>query len=304
MNIKRLILRFRAWQRNPIQFSDKGLEEHCCANCGHTYTGNYCPVCGQETGDKRITWRLIGQNFLKAWGIDSRSLPNTLLQLILRPGYLIGDYLDGRRRASYPPVNMLFVVTVFYLIITQMFNITRLEYFSYSNVPAKYAFFVDIGNWMIDNPAWGMMCITLIFVIPTWFLFRFAPRHTRHTFAEGILIQIYMATIVLISMFISYLTNLYLLPVLFIMYYYFTYRQLFGYRFWGTLWRLLLSIVVAFLGIILSIVTIWTTSPTGKMTSLFRVTTIVVVLLAVGYFISRRTAGKRQATNDNKNRRG
>ena len=304
MNIKRLILRYRAWQRNPVQFSDKGLEEHCCANCGHTYTGNYCPVCGQETGDKRITWRLIGQNFLKAWGIDSRSLPNTLLQLILRPGYLIGDYLDGRRRASYPPVNMLFVVTVFYLIITQMFDITRMGYFSYSNVPAKYAFFVDIGNWMIDNPAWGMMCITLIFVIPTWFLFRFAPRHTRHTFAEGILIQIYMATIVLISMFISYLTNLYLLPVLFIMYYYFTYRQLFGYRFWGTLWRLLLSIVVAFLGIVLSIVTIWTTSPTGKMTSLFRVTTIVVVLLAVGYFISRRTAGKRQATNDNKNRRG
>ena len=304
MNIKRLILRFRAWQRNPVQFSDKGLEEHCCANCGHTYTGKYCPVCGQEAGDKRITWRSIGQNFLKAWGIDSRSLPNTLLQLILRPGYLIGDYLDGRRRASYPPVNMLFVVTVFYLIITQMFDITRMGYFSYSNVPAKYAFFVDIGNWMIDNPAWGMMCITLIFVIPTWFLFRFAPRHTRHTFAEGILIQIYMATIVLISMFISYLTNLYLLPVLFIMYYYFTYRQLFGYRFWGTLWRLLLSIVVAFLGIVLSIVTIWTTSPTGKMTSLFRVTTIVVVLLAVGYFISRRTAGKRQATNDNKNRRG
>ena len=304
MNIKRLILRFRAWQRNPVQFSDKGLEEHCCANCGHTYTGNYCPVCGQETGDKRITWRLIGQNFLKAWGIDSRSLPNTLLQLILRPGYLIGDYLDGRRRASYPPMNMLFVVTVFYLILTQIFGISRLEYFSYSDMPAKFAFLVDVFNWMIDNPAWGMMCVTLMFLIPTWFLFRFAPQHPYHTFAEGILIQIYMATIVLISTFISYITDPLLLPALFIVYYYFTYRQLFGYRFWGTLWRLLLSIVVAFGGIVLSVVIIGLTLSTGMTAGFFRAPIIMFVLLAVGYFISRRTAGKRQATNDNKNRRG
>ena len=300
MNIKRHINRFRAWQRKPIQFSDQGLEEHCCANCGHTYSGNYCPVCGQKAGDKRITWRLVGQNFLKAWGIDSSSLPNTLLQLILRPGYLIGDYLDGHRRVSYPPVNTLFVVTVVYLIITKMFGITRLEYFSYSDVRAKYAFFVDAINWMIDNPAWGMMFITLMFVIPTWFFFRFAPRHSCHTFAEGILIQIYMATIVLIATFISYLTEWYVLVVLSIVYYYFTYRQLFGYRFWGTLWRILLSMLIAFGGIILSTnFVVYMVTSTLNVTGFFRVLAIIVVLLSAGYLISRRTAKNRLATDDN-----
>lgn len=300
MNIKRLINRFRAWQRNPIQFSDQGLEEHCCANCQHTYTGNYCPVCGQKAGDKRITWRLVGQNFLKAWGIDSRSLPNTLLQLILRPGYLVGDYLDGHRRVSYPPVNMLFVVTAFYLIITRMFDITRQEHFSYSDVPANGAILTDIINWLIDNPEWGMMSITLMFVIPTWFFFRFAPRHSYHTFAEGILIQIYMATIVLIATFISYLTDPYVLPVLIIVYYYFTYRQLFGYRFWGTLWGLLLSIVVAFWILVLSIsIVLHMVSSTLNATGFFRALAIIVILLSAGYLISRRTAKNRQATNDN-----
>ena len=196
---------------------------------------------------------------------------------------------------SYPPVNTLFVVTVVYLIITQMFGITRLEYFSYSGVRAEYAFFVDAINWMIDNPAWGMMCITLMFVIPTWFLFRFAPQHPYHTFAEGILIQIYMATIVLIATFISYITDPYILPALIIVYYYFTYRQLFGYRFWGTLWRLLISIVVAFWEIVLSIIIVGFTSLTG----LFRTLIIIVALLAVGYYISRRTAKNRLATDDN-----
>ena len=262
MKIKRHINRFRAWQRKPIQFSDQGLEEHCCANCGHTYSGNYCPVCGQKAGDKRITWRLVGQNFLKAWGIDSRSLPNTLLQLILRPGYLIGDYLDGRRRVSYPPVNMLFVVAVFYLIITRMFGITRMEHYSYSDLPAKYAFLADIINWMIDNPEWGMMFVTLMFVIPTWFFFRYVL-------------------------------------VLFIVYYYFTYRQLFGYRFWGTLWHLLLSMVVAFWGVVLSMsIVINIGSSTFNVTGIFRELAIIVILLSAGYLICRRTAKNRYAIDD------
>lgn len=306
MNIKRHINRFRAWQRKPIQFSDQGLEEHCCANCGHTYSGNYCPVCGQKAGDKHITWRLVGQNFLKAWGIDSSSLPSTLLQLILRPGYLIGDYLDGHRRVSYPPVNMLFVVTVVYLIITQMFGISRTEHFTYSDVPEKYAIVVDIMNWFIDNPAWGLLTFTLTFCIQTWFFFRFAPRHTRHTLAEGVFIQIYMATISIICTFISNIfTNVIgLFIILVAAYYYVTYRQLFGYRFWGTLWRMLLAIAVAFFLIILIMaimVTIWRDEKIETLPSLLRPIIIIAVLLAAGYFISRWTAKNRGTAKDNRN---
>ena len=306
MNIKRHINRFRAWQRKPIQFSDQGLEEHCCANCGHTYSGNYCPVCGQKAGDKRITWRLVGQNFLKAWGIDSHSLPSTLMQLMLRPGYLIGDYLDGHRRVSYPPVNMLFVVTVVYLIIAQMFGISRTEHFTYSDVPEKYAIVVDIMNWFIDNPAWGLLTFTLTFCIQTWFFFRFAPRHTRHTLAEGVFIQIYMATISIICTFISNIfTNVIgLFIILVAAYYYVTYRQLFGYRFWGTLWRMLLAIAVAFFLIILIMaimVTIWRDEKIETLPSLLRPIIIIAVLLAAGYFISRGTAKNRGTAKDNRN---
>ena len=304
MKIKHLIRQFRAWQRNPVQYSDQGLQEHHCANCGHTYTGNFCPVCGQEAGDIRITWRLIGQNFLKAWGIDSHSLPNTLMQLMLRPGYLISDYLYGHRRASYPPVNMLFVVTVVYLIIAQLFDISRTEHFSYSDVPEKYAIAVDIMNWFIDNPAWGLLTFTLMFCIPTWFFFRFAPRHTQHTLAEGVFIQIYMATISIICTFISNIfTNVIgLFIILVAAYYYVTYRQLFGYRFWGTLWRMLLAIAVAFWLIVLAIimVIVWRSEKIEMLPSLFRPIIIITALLAAGYFISRRTVVNRRTAKDNK----
>lgn len=35
---------------------------------------------------------------MELWNIDTRSLPYTILQL-LRPGYLISDYISGRRQA-------------------------------------------------------------------------------------------------------------------------------------------------------------------------------------------------------------
>ena len=34
------------------------------------------------------------------------------LQLLLRPGHLIDDYLSGKRQTSYPPVKMLLMVAV------------------------------------------------------------------------------------------------------------------------------------------------------------------------------------------------
>ena len=82
----------------PPRYSDEELEEHQCPNCGHVFKGNYCPVCSQGAGDGHITWKWVGKSILDVWGMDTRSLPNTLLQLLWRPGHLIGDYIGGRRQ--------------------------------------------------------------------------------------------------------------------------------------------------------------------------------------------------------------
>ena len=85
MTPKELYHRFRNWQKRPSYHWDKGAVAHRCPNCDHEFTGNYCPLCGQQTGDGRITWRWVWRSILDVWGMDSRSLPYTLLQLLLRP---------------------------------------------------------------------------------------------------------------------------------------------------------------------------------------------------------------------------
>lgn len=52
--------------------------------------------------------------------MGNRSLPRTLFHLFTRPGYMIGEYLDGKRMPFFPPVKMLFVLCIFFALATTL----------------------------------------------------------------------------------------------------------------------------------------------------------------------------------------
>ena len=99
-----------------------------------------------------------------------------------------------------------------------------------------------VVDWLSNNLGWAMLSITILLVLPTWMLFRFSPKYSYHTLPEGFFIQLFMSCLMLIAIALSEITNWFLLLIP--IYYYFSYRQLFGYRFWGTLWRLFLCALV------------------------------------------------------------
>ena len=56
-----------------------------------------------------------------AWA--TRSLPYTLWQLLWRPGYLIRDYISGKRQVSFPPVKMLVVMALLVVLVYGLLGI-------------------------------------------------------------------------------------------------------------------------------------------------------------------------------------
>ena len=289
MNLKETLGRFRTWQNKPYHNSDEEQEEHRCANCGNVFRGNYCPVCRQDAKDGRITWRWVGKSILDVWGLDSRSLPNTLLQLFIRPGRIIGAYLDGQHQICYKPFNMLFILAIFYVVVQQLLG------WDYAATPEDKGGKVVqmVFEWISEHPAWNAMLISVAMIIPTWLFFRFAPRHTRHTLPEGIFIQLFMNILILVIVFLSdfFIFFSLLIPV----YYYIAYRQLFGYRPWGTIWRILLCFAVWFIffGILINLLYIFTTHPEKLPRVAIGLLLYLVALagiLAFGYFVSKKTA--------------
>ena len=309
MKLKESLRRFRARQNKPYHYSDEELEECRCANCGHVFRGNYCPVCRQEVGDGRITWKWVGKSILDVWGMDSRSLPNTLLQLLWRPGHLIGDYIGGHRQVCYKPVNMLFIVALAYVILMQIIgqdvNISEIEIAGYDRT-GYFNVFNTCYHWMVAHPGWAMMLLTMIMILPTFIVFRFAPQHPHLTFPENIFVQVFMSTLMLVVAFTIRVSNgitVFLIPL----YYYICYRQLFGYKFWGTTWRLAVCFFVwSCLAFYLIVVVLVVAVRQNELANPVRATIYGVVMLTLGtavlvaiplsiaYFISRKKAKRRQ----------
>ena len=240
MNIKTLYRRFRAWQLNPFSYQNHSQHVERCANCGTEFQSNYCPICGQKSGVGPVCWKTVRQGLMVIWGMDSRSLLFTLVQLLLRPGYLISDYISGKRQASFPPVKMLLIVAIAQLLAYTF--VADPEAVAKETIKSSYDVF---ARWTRSNPGWSMMSISSIFLLPTWLMYGFSPKHRKHTLPEGFFIQVFMGTLISIIGTFSVLTdNLYILW-LWPFYYLVAYRQLFGYGWWGTFWRLCICFVVA-----------------------------------------------------------
>ena len=259
MNLKQRLQQFRQWQRNPFNYT-RSNESHVCNNCGDTFEGNYCPVCGQKWSMGRITWKNTGQGILELWGLHTRSLPYSLLQLILRPGYFIADYISGRRQVSFPPVKMLVIMGLFVLIANNLlvgdFTSDDLsQVIDKNSANPAYQYLFASFDWLIKHDDWTLMFIFSFLIWPTWALFRYSPRCPRHTLPEGFFIQVFNSVQVLMLLLVQILltplfpgvrseTGGIVLFLIVIFCIYRTYRQLFGYGIWGTLWRLAMAMVV------------------------------------------------------------
>jgi len=92
-------------------------ESPACLNCGTQLKGQYCGNCGQRSRSRLISlWELISDAFGDLFEIDSR-LWQTLVPLMIRPGQLTHDYLQGRRARYMPPFRMYLVLSLLFFVI-------------------------------------------------------------------------------------------------------------------------------------------------------------------------------------------
>ena len=98
-------------------------EQHECATCGTHYEGNYCPRCGQSARIGRYSFKKAILLFLDVWGLGNRGMFRSIRDLILRPGYMIRDYLRGMQMAYFPPFKMFFLLLALWLVVDSGLNI-------------------------------------------------------------------------------------------------------------------------------------------------------------------------------------
>lgn len=118
---------FRIWQMTPHQVAPMNEVQHTCQSCGTSFQGNYCPRCGQSSRIGRFSFKIAFMLFLDVWGMGNRGMFHSIRDLILRPGYMIRDYLSGCQSAYFPPFKMFFILSTISLLISNGIGFNKEE---------------------------------------------------------------------------------------------------------------------------------------------------------------------------------
>ena len=99
----------------------KERKEKNCLNCNAQVAGRYCNICGQENIEpKESVIHLVNHFFQDVTHFDGKFF-STLWLLMVRPGFLSKEYVNGRRASYLNPIRMyVFTSAIFFLIFFTM----------------------------------------------------------------------------------------------------------------------------------------------------------------------------------------
>jgi hypothetical protein len=100
------------------------LESGRCANCDQAVQGpaqKFCPACGQPTPAHRIDWHFLGHELEHSVLHMDRGILYSLKGLMLRPGHLMRDYIEGRRGGQVKPLMLLMIMAAVVVLASKFF---------------------------------------------------------------------------------------------------------------------------------------------------------------------------------------
>lgn len=112
-------LQHRGWMMKP---REAATEVRVCKNCGYEMQAHYCPNCGQPYDTDRLNVRNMFSNVFSAFFSVDNGFLHTLIDLCWRPGYMVRDYLQGRRVNYFKPFQTLFTMAAIFLIFCQVID--------------------------------------------------------------------------------------------------------------------------------------------------------------------------------------
>lgn len=90
-------------------------EPGICHNCGQSISQRFCPNCGQRSSVYKITFRETFDDLAENLFSLRAPLPRTFKMMVINPGKLFREYLDGKRKTYYKPIPFFLLATVLYI---------------------------------------------------------------------------------------------------------------------------------------------------------------------------------------------
>lgn len=98
-------------------------QEDYCLNCKTTLRGKYCHYCGQEKIDiHQDSFFHTLPHFVGDFIHFDAQIFKTAIPLLFKPGFLVNEYLDGRRVRYFHPIRMYIFLSFLFFFLTFSFT--------------------------------------------------------------------------------------------------------------------------------------------------------------------------------------
>ena len=163
--------------------------ENKCKNCGSVSGGRYCQTCGQRSSVYKVTFRETFEDLANAMSPVNGPLLITARDLMVSPGKILRNYLEGKRKTYYRPVSFFLLTTVLYLVIRSLIGF---DPFSDTSVVVEggkvdESQLTEARNYMLTN----INNLLFIFVF-TLGLFLKLFFYRRYSLAEFLAVSFYL----------------------------------------------------------------------------------------------------------------
>lgn len=183
------------------------MEDTNCRNCGEANTKKFCPNCGEQRF-KRIRMKDIIGDFLSNLIAVEGPVLRTIKDLTIRPGKMIKDYLNGKRKIYYKPFQYYLLATTVYFIfffiwgdeMLAMFSVIGADANSFGTADEIKTFQQEISEFQSKN-----MRLFTFFQIPIygWLIWLFFRRKSGHSLTETFVVSLYILAQMLVFGIIS-----------------------------------------------------------------------------------------------------
>ena len=96
-----------------------------------------------EVSHERITAKRAILIFMETWGLGSRNIFYTLWHLLWSPGYMLNDFINGRRKQYLQPFLLFFLLTIILVNVAKVVNV---------ELPQKKMITDSVTYWQDAHP--------------------------------------------------------------------------------------------------------------------------------------------------------
>lgn len=106
-----------------LLIADNKTDAVICENCHAKVSGSYCSQCGQSIESTiKYFWSVLLHLLDDIFSFDSRA-SRTLKPLLLKPGFLTQEYIQGRRVHYVPPLRLYLFISIIFFISLNFFAV-------------------------------------------------------------------------------------------------------------------------------------------------------------------------------------